>query len=251
MNLRVLIVDDEALSRDRIRRFLKAEAGAEVIGECASGKEAVSAIREHAPDVVLLDVTMPEMDGFDVLEELEGGVVPAVIFVTAHDQFAIQAFEIHAVDYLLKPFGRVRLHTALCRARERVQLVNHQPFRPPQQPNGPSARRLECIPVRSSGRIRILKPVEIDWIGSADNYAELHVGSHTHLLRVTLTTLAGQLFANQFARISRSALVNLDRVQEMRPRSHGDYVVVLRDGTCLQGSRKYRDTIARLLGRGR
>lgn len=243
MKLRVLIVDDEMLSRERMRRFLAAEPGTELVGECTNGKEAVRAIREHSPDVVLLDISMPELDGFGVLEELRGKPEPAVIFVTAHSEFAPRAFDIHAVDYLLKPFDRSRLRTAIGRAKERLE---HPAYR---SRNGMLPRQLETIPIKSSGRIKILRPLEIDWVGAADNYAELHVGSNTHLLRITLSELAERLPRNRFARVSKSALVNLDRVQEIRSRTHGDYVVVLHDGTCVPGTRTYRGTIAHLAGR--
>lgn len=252
MNLRILIVDDEALSRERMRQFLKTEPGTEIIGECASGKEAVSAIRRESPDVVFLDVRMPELDGFGVLEELDGARKPAVIFVTAYDQFALQAFEIHAVDYLLKPFDRRRFRTALRRARERLRHAEQQTHEPPRNsPNSPTPNRrtFECIPIKSSGRIRLLRTSEIDWVAAADNYAELHVGSATHLLRMTITDLADRLGGARFVRISRSTLVNLDRVTEMHSKSHGDYQILLRDGTCLSGSRKYRNSLARLLGK--
>ncbi len=247
MKIRVLIVDDEALSRERIRRFLGNEPGAEIVGECATGKEAVRVIQEQAPDVIFLDVNMPELDGFGVVAELEQDRTPAVVFVTAHDQFALQAFEINAVDYLLKPFDRGRFRTALGRARQRVQQSHRASAAPDTVTRQPAP--LDCIPIRSGNRIKVLRSSEIDWIGSADNYAEIHVGSSTHLLRMTLTHLAERLSERQFARISRSAMVNLDRVQEMRPKSHGDYLLILRDGTTIHGSRNYRGTVARLLGR--
>lgn len=256
MKLRVLIVDDEALSRERMRRFLRGEPGTEVVGECTTGIEAVGAIRQHSPDIVFLDVTMPELDGFGVLKELNGGPQPAIIFVTAHDQFALRAFEIHAVDYLLKPFDRSRFRTALGRARDRLHrgggpAGSKVPSPQTAGSNATNLNRLECIAVKSSGRIKVVRPAEVDWIGAADNYAELHVGPSSHLLRMTLSSLSERLPPEQFARISRSALVNLERITEMRPKSHGDYVIVLRDGTCLQGSRNYRQMLAGLLGQAR
>ena len=253
MNLKVLIVDDEALSRERMRRFLANEPGTTVIGECGSGREAVVAIRRHNPDLVLLDIRMPELDGFGVLEALDGSSRPAIIFVTAYDEFALQAFEIHAVDYLLKPFDRGRLRTALRRARERLQRPQADPTEAAallaSNPHHQNHHPLACIPLRSSGRIKLLKTSDIDWISAADNYAELHVGTATHLLRTTITTLADRLVGARFVRISRSLLVNRDRITEMRPKSHGDYLVILHDGTSLHGTRKYRDGLARLLGK--
>jgi two-component system LytT family response regulator len=247
MKLRVLIVDDEELSRDRIRRFVNSEPETEVIAECGSGSEAVNAIRRHAPDVVFLDVRMPDLDGFGVLAEFQGRLKPAVVFVTAHDEFALRAFEIEAVDYLLKPFDRVRFRKALGRVRERLQRGNNrQPQR--ESPNAPNESQTptEYLPIRSSGRITLLRVSEIDWISAADNYAELHVGAATHLLRITLSALAHRLVGSRFVRISRSVLVNLDRVSEVRPKSHGDYLIQLRNGRSLHGSRKYRQSLMHL-----
>lgn len=247
MKLRVLIVDDEKLSRDRVRRFLGAEPGTEVVGECGNGTEAVTAIRQKIPDLVFLDVKMPELDGFGVLEALQGAHVPAIIFVTAYSQFAVQAFENHAVDYLLKPFDRARFQTALHRARERLHRhsFNSQPpslSLPPPAPKELSDA-LERIPVRSHGRISFVQAGEIDWIAAADNYAELHVGNRAHLVRMTITAVVNRLPKNRFARISRSIVVNLDRIQEIRPKSHGDYLIVLQNGTLLAGTRNYRHTL--------
>jgi two-component system LytT family response regulator len=251
VRLRVLIADDERLSRDRLKQFLQKASGNEVVAECATGLEAVSAIQETAPDLIFLDVSMPELDGFGVLTALKGVRLPAIIFVTAYDRFALRAFETDAVDYLLKPFDYHRFQTALRRARHRLHLDRARANRP-LAPSGQAApqrdlRPLERVIVRSSGCLTIIKTVEIDWICAADNYAELHVGGKTHLLRMTISALAQRLTENRFARISRSILVNQDRIKEIHSKSHGDYFVVLHNGTSLPGSRNFRRGLDGLL----
>lgn len=251
MNIRVLIADDEPLCRQRLRQFLRTEPKNEIVGECTNGTEAVKAIREHSPDLVFLDVKMPELDGFGVLESLGGIRLPAIVFVTAYDQFALRAFETHAVDYLLKPLDRGRLQMALRRVRERLQ----RDLSPADDPTllillktiGSRRPLLERVTIRSDGRITVLKTSEIDWICAADNYVELHVGKAVHLLRTTITALASQLPQNRFVQTSRSLLVNVDRIKEIRPKAHGDYSIILRDGTSLPGSRNHRRQLERLL----
>lgn len=251
MKLRVLIAEDEPLSRERLRKFLQAERLVEIVAECASGLEARNAIQLTQPDIVFLDVKMPELDGFGVIEGLSGARLPVVVFVTAYDRFALRAFEVHAADYLLKPFDRERFRTALQRARERLQ-------RNPDPRNDQALSEVlaalparlhphDRVTVRSQGRISFVNTAEINWICAADNYVELHVGDTTHLLRTTIAALANRLRRNRFVRISRSHLVNLDRVKEIRSRSHGDYSVILQDGTRLPGTRNYRHHLARSL----
>ena len=255
MKLRVVIADDEPLGRQRLRQLLCNEPRIEVVAECENGLEAVIAIREQSPDLVFLDVKMPEMDGFGVLKALDGTRLPAVIFVTAYDQFAVKAFEMHAVDYLVKPFGRERFQTALRRARHRLRAdAVEQGATSLSDLIGninSKLNPLEHVTVKSGDRIKLLKVAEIDWICSADNYAELHTGNGTHLMRVTISALVDQLPQNRFARISRSHIVNVDRIKEIRPKSHGDYLVLLRTGTRLHGTRNYRQNLAGLLGKSR
>ena len=247
MKLRVLIVDDELLGRERLSDLLRAEPAIEVVGECEDGTEAVNAILEKSPDLVFLDVKMPEMDGFDVLKALSGSRLPAIVFVTAHNDFALRAFDIHAVDYLLKPFDRTRFRSALQRVRQRLgQDRSSKAGQPLPFKSGSDA--LENIVIRSQGRLSIVKCTDIDWIGAEDNYAELRVGNKTHLLRTTISALALQLTEPQFARISRSVLVNVARIKEIVAKTHGDYTVILKDGTRLPGSRKYRHKFTELLG---
>lgn len=251
--LRVLIVDDEPPARERIRGLLADSRDIAIIGECESGLEAVSAIRELAPDLVFLDVQMPGLDGFGVLDALQGERLPALVFVTAYDAYAVRAFEVHALDYLLKPFDRDRFEATLERARHTlsgsigeamasvaVPLAEGELDRPP----------LRRLLGRREGRLIVLRVPEIDYIGSAANYVSLHVGKEHFLVRETLQSLEGRLDPDQFIRIHRSTIVNLDRVQEIEPYFHGDYIVRLRDGQRLTLSRTYRERVQRHLGKG-
>ena len=255
MKIRVLLVDDEPLARERVRKLLEKEPDIELLGECADGATAVQMIREHAPDLVFLDVQMPELDGFGVLERLGPFTLPAVVFITAHDQFALKAFEFHAVDYLLKPFDAARFQTTLDRVRGILRGKKRGDLdvrlaallaevRPEEKP-----RALERIAVKSSGRVVFVKVEDIDWIEAADNYVSLHLGTEEHLHRETMATIEGQLPASQFMRISRSTIVNVDRIKELQPLFHGEYAVLLRNGTRLTLSRSYRDKIDQLMSR--
>ncbi len=253
MKIRTLIVDDEPLARERIRKLLQKETDVEILGECADGSEAVSAIRRDQPDLVFLDVQMPEVDGFGVLERLDREAMPAVVFVTAHDRFALRAFEVHALDYLLKPFDGERFRNALARAREQIR----------RRQSGELSERIgklladlkaggkhqERLAVKSAGRVLFLKVEEIDWIEAADNYVNLHSGNECHLHRETMAALEGRLPADKFMRISRSTIVNIERIKELQPLFHGEYAVILRNGTRLTLSRSHREKLNRLLGR--
>lgn len=250
--LRVLLVDDEPLGRERIRSLLSRETGVTVIGEASGGEEAVELITRLKPDLVFLDVQMPGLTGFGVLSQLDPKALPAVIFVTAHDQFALKAFEVHAVDYLLKPFDRDRFQLALKRATDR--LSSKQPdalsaqlsaMLSQMQP-APTPKLPDRIPVKTAGRVVFVNVLDIDWVGSADNYVELHVGDHTHLLRETMSAMEQRLPTERFVRISRTAIVNTERVRELQPLFHGEYSVTLKNGTKLTLSRSHRDQLARL-----
>ena len=255
MKTKVIIVDDEPLARERLRKLLGAEADIELLGECADGIAAVEAIRSLEPDLVFLDVQMPELDGFGVLAALEGGALPAVVFVTAQNQFAVRAFDVHAVDYLLKPYDKERFQTALGRALEVIRRRQTGELsdrlhalladvRPAPKPAGP-----ERIAVKSSGRVVFVKVEDIDWVEAADNYVSLHVGTEEHLHRETMAALEQQLPEAKFMRISRSTIVNLDRIKELQPLFHGEYAVILRNGAKLTLSRGYREKLSQLLGR--
>jgi two-component system LytT family response regulator len=250
--LRVVLVDDEPLGRERIRSLLARETGVVVIGEASSGVEAVDLITRVRPDLVFLDVQMPGLTGFGVLERLDPAHLPVVIFVTAHDQFALKAFEVHAVDYLLKPFDRDRFKLALQRATDRLKSAQPDDLSArltamlAQMQPAQAARAPDRIPVKSSGRVVFVNVVDIDWVGSADNYVELHVGEHTHLLRETLASMEQRLPADRFVRISRTTIVHAERVRELQPLFHGEYAVTLKNGTRLTLSRSHRDQLARL-----
>lgn len=247
--IRAMIVDDEPLSRRKIREFLKPEADIQVVGECGNGVQAVSAVRSLAPDLLFLDVQMPGMDGFAVLEQLRQERLPFVIFVTAYDKYAVQAFEVHALDYLLKPFHRERFARATERARKQIRAIDGDltcQIRELIQELRPPARYLERVMIKTAGTVFFLKTEEIDWISAEENYVRLHCGKASYLLRERISGLEAQLDPGRFQRIHRSNIVNLDRIQELHPLSHGDYQVLLKDGTELVLSRGYRE---RLTGR--
>src|SRR5262245_50384820 len=254
VSIRALIVDDGPLVRERLRRLLQEEPDVEVVGECADGGDAVAMIRAAHPDLVFLDVQMPVLDGFGVLEAVGVEAMPAVIFVTAYDRYALRAFEYNALDYLLKPFDRERFRKALERARAHLgrgptredtqQLVGAvEEFRS-------EGKSLERLVVKSAGRVFFLRVEEIDWIEAAGNYIRLHVGRETHLLRDTMSSLETRLDPRRFLRIHRSTMVNIERIQELQPLFHGDYVVILRNGTQLNLSRGYRQRLQEVFGKG-
>lgn len=253
MNIRTLIVDDEPLARERLRKLLEAEGDFAILEECGDGQRAAAAIEEHRPDVVFLDIQMPEQDGFGVLEAVTLPELPVVVFVTAYSQHAIRAFDVHALDYLLKPFTKSRLKETLARVRERVAQrhtgeLNRQLRAVLEEVRG-SARGSDRLAVKTGGKVVFVKLADLDWIEAADNYVNLHVGKTSHLLRETMTSIEKRLDSNRFMRISRSAIVNVDRIKEMQPMFHGDYAVILRDGTRLSLSRGHRDKLQKLLGR--
>lgn len=245
MPIRVLIVDDEPLARERIRTLLAEEQDVEIVGECVNGTEALAAIAEKLPDGVFLDVQMPGLTGFDVLRSLPEGVAPVIIFTTAHDEFALQAFEVNASDYLLKPFKQARFRQALDRLRREAaspsaagtnrQLTNWLDQRAPLAPG------LRRLMVRTGDRVVILRLEEIDWIEAAGNYAILHVGKTNHLLRETMTRLEEQLPSELFFRASRSAFIHISRVRELQPLPGGQHVILLQDGQKVTMTRPLRD----------
>jgi two-component system LytT family response regulator len=249
--LRTLIVDDEPLARDGIRMHLEEQPDVEIIGECADGPAAVEAIRRLEPDLIFLDVQMPGLDGFGVLEKLRDGPVPEVVFVTAYDQFALQAFESHALDYLLKPFDADRFKRSLDRVRthlrgRRRMMADARLFHLLDDLRN-KPRYLERIVVRSGGRILILRVDDVDWIESAANYVKLHVGGRTYLLRETMTRMEEMLDPKKFVRIHRSTIVRVERIRMLEPLFQGDFLVILEDGSRLPSSRGYRENLQELL----
>jgi two-component system LytT family response regulator len=236
--LRVLVADDEPLGRQRLVRLLEQEPDAELVSVCADGQSARAAIRRHDPDLLFLDVEMPALDGFGVLRELGGSERPAVVFVTAHAHYALQAFDAQALDYLLKPFDEERFHRAYVRARDR--LTARPPAAGPEVP--------ERLAVKNDGRVTFVRTAEIDWIEAASNYVRLHVGRESHLIRESMTGIEARLSAGRFLRIHRTAIVNLDRLRELQPWFSGEYIAILADGTRLKVSRGYREAVQHWLG---
>lgn len=239
--IRTLVVDDEPLARERIIDLLKADTDIEIVGECPDGGKAVTAIQELAPQLLFLDIQMPVMNGFKVLAAIEGVPMPAVVFVTAYDQYALRAFEVHALDYLLKPFSRKRFARALQHAKSEImrgqsEEVNRKLLSMLESLSPPS-RYLERLVVKSAGRIFFVRVEQIDWIDTVGNYARLHIGRDTHLIRDTLNNLEAKLDPNRFLRIHRSSIVNIDSVKELQLMPNNDYLVLLHDGTQLPLSR--------------
>jgi len=253
MSIRVLLSDDEALARGRLRSLLQEEPDLEIVAECGDGNSAIALIEREKPDLVFLDIQMPEVDGFGVVEALQKrGKLPLTVFVTAYDRYAMRAFDVHALDYLLKPVNKGRLGEALEHARKQLLHPSEPMFQKrvlemlsdlDHRHTGP-----ERIVVKSDGEIVCLKPTEIDWAESAGNYVCLHVGAVTHILRETITALENRLGARQFLRVHRSTLVNVDRIKTLKPSLYGDYSILLRDGTKLTLSRGFRETVLKRLG---
>jgi two-component system, LytTR family, response regulator len=240
-SLRALIIDDEPPARRKLALLMRDEADIEIIGQCSNGLEAITAIEEKHPDVIFLDIQMPGLNGFEMLEALGTDNLPFVVFVTAYDEFAVKAFEVHALDYLLKPFDRSRLQDCLARVRK-AQRSNSsnlhellEQFRPKEY--------LSRFVVKARGRVLLLKTDDVDSLEASGNYVELRCGKQTYLVRDTLNDVERRLDPQQFARVHRSTIVNLDRVQELQPWSHGDFVVILKDGTKLRLSRRYRQNL--------
>jgi two-component system LytT family response regulator len=245
--MKVLIVDDEPVARRRMRRLLRSVPDVEIAGECGDGRSAVGAIAALGPDLVLLDVQMPEMDGFEVVARVGAAAMPPVVFVTAFEQFAIRAFEVSALDYLLKPFSADRLREAIDRARARDAAGSRLAALMAELRQ--ERRSLTRLAVRQSGRILLVDLADVDWIESADNYVTLHAGAREHLVRETMARLERELDPNRFVRIHRRAIVQVDRIAELVPTAHGDFVVRLRDGRTLMLTRAFRERVEKMLGR--
>ena len=256
--IKTLIVDDEPLARRNLRVLLEKDPQIEIVDECRNGREAVKAINSLSPDLIFLDIQMPEMDGFDVLERAGPEHIQAIIFVTAFDQYALKAFDVHALDYLLKPFDDERFAHALQRAKAQIEArqMNKLSQRLLALLEGRELDRkvsleqknyLTRLMIKVSGRVVLLKVEEIDFIEADGNYAKLHVGSKSHLLREKMHDLEGRLDPAKFVRIHRSVIVNLDRIKEMHPHFNGDYIVVLEDGRKLRLSRTRRENLVHRL----
>lgn len=252
--IRVLLVDDESLAREMIREMLADDPTVEIIGECVNGEEAIAAIEALAPDLLFLDVQMPEASGFGVLENLKNGqAMPHVIFVTAYDQYAVRAFEVHALDYLLKPFDRERFEAAWQRAKE--QILREKNGRMDQriltllEELKAGSKYLERLVIKSAGRVFFLEADDIDWIEAEGNYVSVHSGAKSHLLRETISSLESQLDPKKFRRIHRSSLVQINKIKELQPWFHGEYRIILHCGAELMLSRNYRENLQEALGK--
>ena len=267
--IRALVVDDEPLARRGIRARIERTGGYSIVAECASGREAIAAIREHNPDVVFLDVQMPGVDGFGVIREIGADRMPVVIFVTAYDTHALRAFDAHALDYLLKPIDDDRFASAVERARRRVaerdesavarrlvalmqevgSAVDASHLAQTARTESPAAQASPArIVVRDRDRVLLIDVGDIDWIGADGDYVRVHTAGKSHLLRDTMAAMEGRLDPSAFVRIHRSAIVNVDRIRELRPYTSREYSVILRDGTRLRLSRRYRDRLRTHLG---
>ena len=251
--IRALIVDDEALARERVRSLLLDRDDVEVVAEAAEGMSAVALVREHRPDLVFLDVQMPELDGFEVLAALDESTLPAVIFVTAFDRYALKAFDVHALDYLLKPFDRERFTESVDRAvrglanasgaSARTQVLDILEELRSRQ----GTQAVRRFVVRSKGRVRFVMADEVEWVGAEGNYVSLHVGRETHMIRGTMKRMEGALDADRFVRVHRSAIVNLDRISEIQPWFNGDFVILTESGDQVTTGETYRARIQELL----
>jgi two-component system, LytTR family, response regulator len=255
--IRVLIVDDERPARRKLRRFLEREPDITVLGECGEGHEAVIAIRKERPELVFLDVQMPGLDGFGVINALDFEPLPQLIFVTAHDQFALRAFEVHALDYLLKPFDQERFRKVLERARAHLardarggsSVLDERINRLIEELRGGGARFHERLLINTGERAFFLQVERIDRVEAAKNYVRIHAGADSYLLRGTIDGLQRRLDPSRFLRVNRSQLVNIDSIKELQPWFHGEYRIILRDGTELMWSRRYLDRSSDLFSR--
>lgn len=251
--IRVVVVDDEPLARSGLAALVRADPGLAVVAECGDGAEAVAAITRLEPDLLLLDVQMPELDGFEVLRRLDPARLPAVIFVTAYDRFAVKAFEVHALDYLVKPFDDVRFHEAMSRAKELVRgpgvaELGRRLLDLLDDRAGPRGRFLDRIVVKAAGHIRFVRTADLDWIEAADYCVRLHAGGQVHVIRESMNTLEDRLDPAHFFRAHRGAIIHLDRIKELQPWGKGDHVVVLTSGARIKLSRSRRPALEARLG---
>ncbi len=251
--IKTIIIDDEPLACRRVQRLLKGDDDIQVLALCTNGPQAVQVIEENRPDLIFLDIQMPGMDGFQVLQAMDIAHAPQIIFVTAYDRYAIQAFEVHALDYLLKPFDRERFDKAVARAKEMIRHNQQNEISKELEALRDEIRvkpkYLDRLVIKSGGRIYFLKSQQIDWIEAQGKYIAIHSGKESHLLREGITSVEADLDPRKFVRIHRSTIVNIDRIKELQPWFHGDCKIILHDGTQLMLSRYYRQRLDDLLGR--
>lgn len=250
--IRALIVDDEPLARRRVRKLLSTDPQIEIIGECANGSDAIAQLQTESPHLVFLDVQMPRINGFDVLEAVDKEKMPLVIFVTAYDKYAVRAFEVHAIDYLLKPYSVSRFQEAVQQAKHRLQTEHNEDITARTfallEELKNNSRYIERLTIKTNDCVLFIKVADIDWIEAQDKYVRLHVGRESHLLREAISNLEARLDPKQFLRVHRSHIVNIDRIQKLEAWFHNEYKVVLRDGTKLIMSRSQRKRLSEILG---
>lgn len=250
MAIRVLIADDKLPAREKIRQMLRQETDMEIIGECAGGLETVSFVKKHKPDLVFLEIQMPGLDGFEILREIEPDKLPFVIFVTESENFAVKAYEVGALDYLLKPFNPERLQTAVQKARQQIETQSNGSLNKllraflDKLPDGKNYP--DKIMLKTAKGVSFINTNEVDWVEAAGNYVKLHVKDSGHLLRETMNNIESKLNPDKFLRIHRSSLVNIDRIKELQPLFNGDYIVILQNDRELNLSRNYHDRLQRL-----
>lgn len=253
VRLRAIVVDDEMLARQIIREMLEHDDEVEIVAECINGREAVEAIQTHQPDLLFLDIQMPEVAGFEVLEAMKGERSPIVIFVTAYDQYAVRAFDYHALDYLLKPFDRERFEMAVSRAKAQLRRDRNGELDKRivalLEALKAEARYVERLVIKNGGRVFFLETGEVNWIEAEGNYVRLHTDKKAHLLRETISSLEEQLDPKKFLRVHRSTIVRIDSIRELQPWFHGEYHIILHNGTKLTLSRNYREQLQTVLGK--
>lgn len=252
--IRAIIVDDEPLARDKVQLFAQSIPDLNIVDVCSNGHEALTSLKKTKPDLVFLDIQMPELTGFDILEKIKKEKLPGIIFITAYDEFALRAFEFHALDYLLKPFDRERFEKAVERAKEIVASEQNSDITSQQIQSlldslKKDTQTLERIIVKTNGRIIFLRVDEIDWMEAAGNYIKLHVGNESHLVRETMNNIEKQLNREKFVRIHRSTIVNIDRLKELQPWFNGEYKVLLTTNAQLVMSRGYRENFNKAIGK--
>jgi two-component system, LytTR family, response regulator len=251
--IKALVIDDEPLARAMIREMLEGDSTVEIVGECANGQEAIEAIRSLSPDLIFLDIQMPELGGFEVLESLDEGQAPFVIFATAYDQYAVRAFEVHALDYLLKPFDKARFDAAWQRARTRIlearESKRDQHILELLQELKAGTRYVERLVIKTGGRVSFLSVDDVHYIEAEGNYVRVHNGVRNYLLRETISGLEAQLDPKKFLRIHRSTIVRIDKIKELQPWFHGEYHVILENGKQLTLSRNYRANLQEVAGK--
>ena len=252
--IRAIIVDDEPLAREKVQLFAKDETDIDIVNVCSNGHEAIAACQKFNPELLFLDIQMPEMTGFEVLKQLKTNTLPGIIFITAYDEFALRAFEFHALDYLLKPFDRGRFKKAVEHARELIHSHTQSDITTKQIKSlldsmNQSPASLERLIVKTNGRIIFLRIDEIDWMEAAGNYVKLHVGGETHLIRETMNNLEEQLNPQKFIRIHRGTIINIEKIKELQPYFNGEYKVVLQNNIQVILSRGYRENFTKVLGK--